>query len=53
MIAMLSGTNMQLLSIGFKWSFYLVYTLALLLGGSVVGLWLMIEVFTFIVHMYG
>ena len=44
---------MQLLSIGFKWSFYLVYILALMLIGSVVGLWLMIEVLTFIVHMYG
>ena len=44
---------MQLLSIGFKWSFYLVYILALMLIGSVVGLWLMIEVLAFIVHMYG
>ena len=41
---------MPLLSIGFKSSFYL---LALMLIGSLVGLWLMIEVFTFMVDVYG
>lgn len=43
---------MQFLVSTAKWSFYLVYTLALMVTGSIAGLWLMVEVLTVLIHSY-